>query len=545
MTERLKIHLKKLKLICLGIVTLAAVTLGDMPAKAAGTWVAPEGTVNAGAAIVMDADTETVLWGSNIYELCYPASITKIMTGLLVLENCEDLDEIVEITADSVYGLESGAVTAGLSVGDKVSVRDLLYATLYRSAADSSNALALHVAGSIKDFAAMMTKRAAELGCTSTVFKNPSGLTDEEHVTTAYDLALIGKACFDNPQFMEIEAGEDWKMGPTEKYPGGLTVSVGHKMVKSGTKYTDERVVGGKTGFITASGNTLITFAEDNGRRLIVVVLKDKNPEHYEDTALLMNFGFDQFENVELPDPVAAYDVEERLKTDKIVTWADSHIEAEGPAVVTLPKGADPADVSVSFDYNCGADAPELAVARLSFRYADVKNGSVWILDDRESELELSSFTGEEEGGAGNGHGSFKMPFTAQQALIGSGVMIVILILFTLFMRHRRKVRREQERRERFRERHLKRLEEMNLTEESFHEMVEEYKHRKDPGVREAAPAADKPETRQQKGASASDAEASGPAAADTADTAEGSAPADAADNGSAGHPGEGGPADE
>ena len=129
-----------------------------MSVFAAAVWVAPEGTVNAGAAIVMDADTETVLWGSNIYELCYPASITKIMTGLLVLENC-DLDEMVTITADSVYGLESGAVTAGLSVDDVVSVRDLLYATLFRSAADSSNALAIHVAGSIHDFADMMTER--------------------------------------------------------------------------------------------------------------------------------------------------------------------------------------------------------------------------------------------------------------------------------------------------------------------------------------------------------------------------------------------------
>ena len=481
MFKEQKINLNKLKkTLAVTFLTVVFLMFRAFASEAAGTWVAPEGTVNAGAAIVMDADTGTVLWGSNIYELCYPASITKIMTGLLVLENC-DLDDIVEITADSVYGLESGAVTAGLSVGDKVSVRDLLYATLYRSAADSSNALALHVAGSISGFAEMMTKRAAELGCTSTVFKNPSGLTDEEHVTTAYDLALIGKACFDDPGFMEIESGENWKMGPTEKYPGGLTVSVGHKMVKSGTKYTDERVVGGKTGFITASGNTLITFAESEGRRLIVVVLKDKNPEHYEDTALLLDFGFSQFENVEIEDPVTIFNVEERLRTDKIVTWADSHLEAEGPALVTLPKGADPADVTAGFDYNIGPDAPELAIARLFFRYADVRNGSVWILDDRESQLELASFNEKEE--EQGKRPEFRLPFTVQHALAGAGVMAVILVLFTLFMRHRRKVRREQERRERFRERHLRRLEEMNMTEESFHEMVEEYKHRKDPGA--------------------------------------------------------------
>ena len=459
-----------------GLLLAALLTFSQgMSVFAAAVWVAPEGTVNAGAAIVMDADTETVLWGSNIYELCYPASITKIMTGLLVLENC-DLDEMVTITADSVYGLESGAVTAGLSVDDVVSVRDLLYATLFRSAADSSNALAIHVAGSIHDFADMMTERARELGCSSTVFKNPSGLTDSDHVTTAYDMALIGKACFDNPEFMEIESGEDYKMGPTQKYPGGLTVTVGHKMVKSGTKYSDERVVGGKTGFITASGNTLITFAESNGRRLVAVVLKDKNPEHYVDTKLMLDFGFDNFVNEEIPDPVARFDAAERLKTDKIAEGADCHILAAGPAIVTVPAGADLEDVSVSYDYNMTPEAPELAVARMVFRYADVQNGSVYLLNDRESALELGDLTEDESGESGKTSGLHISP---KQALTIAGIVGVILAAFAIWFAHRVSVKHEEARREAFRERQRQRLKEMHLSEENFQEMVEARMHHK------------------------------------------------------------------
>ena len=444
-----------------------------LPSYAQAVWVAPEGTVTAGAAIVMDADTETVLWGSNIYEQCYPASITKIMTGLLVLENC-DLDEMVTITGDSVYGLESGAVTAGLSEGDEVSVRDLLYATLFRSAADSSNALAIHVAGSVDDFAVMMTRRAQELGCTATVFKNPSGLTDSEHVTTAYDLALIGKACFDNPVFMEIESSEEYKMGPTAKYPGGLTVAVGHKMVKSGTKYTDERVVGGKTGFITASGNTLITFAESEGRRLVAVVLKDKNPDHYLDTKLLLDFGFANFENAKIEDPVARYHAAERLKTDKIAEGADCHILAAGPAIVTVPIGADLEDLTVGYEYNMPEDAPELAAARMVFHYADVRNGSVYLLNDRESELMIDGVDPENEEEAGSS-GALHIPM--KTALIIAGIIGLILAVIALIFAHRVSVRNEEARREAFRERQRRRLKDMHMSEESFQEMVEARKH--------------------------------------------------------------------
>ncbi len=459
------------------LLTALLVPAYSIRAAAAAVWVAPEGEITAGAAIVMDADTETVLWGSNIYEQCYPASITKIMTGLLVLENC-DQDEMVTITADSVYGLESGAVTAGLSVDDVVSVRDLLYATLLRSAADSSNALAIHVAGGIPEFAAMMTERARELGCTGTVFKNPSGLTDADHVTTVYDMALIGRACFNNPAFMEIEAVEEYKMGPTAKYPGGLTVSMGHKMVRSDTRYSDERVVGGKTGFISAAGNTLITMAESEGRRLVAVVMKDKNPQHYQDTKFLLDFGFDNFENTEVEDPVTRFDAAERLRTDKIAEGADCHILAAGPAIVTVPAGADPEDLTVSYDYNMTEFAPELAVARMIFHYADVRNGSVYLLNDRESALELAGISEEDPEDPKKAQG---IHISRRTALTAAVILGAVLALLAVWFAHRLSVHSEETRRQAFRERQRQRLKDMELSEEHFQEMVEARRHHRIP----------------------------------------------------------------
>ncbi len=443
----------------------AGILLGMCFLAAAASWIAPEFSLHAGAAIVMDADTGTVLWGDNIHENCYPASITKIMTALLVLENCSQ-DDIVTITADSVYGLESGAITAGLSVDDEVTVRDLLYATLFRSAADSSNALAIYMSGSVSAFAQAMTDRARELGCRNTVFRNPSGLTDPEHVTTAYDMALIGQACFNNPDFMEIESSDNYKMGPTAKYPGGLTVTFGHKMKKAGTQYSDPRVKAGKTGFITASGNTLITMAEEDGRRLVAVVLKDKNPEHYLDTKQLLDFGFEGFVNAVIEDPLGRFACEERLRTDRVIEGNDHHLAAEGPATVTVPRGYDEDAIQCAYDYNVGAGAPEHAVARLRFSYGEVENGSVYILDNRESAIELGTFAEEEKSA------SEVREVPVKAVLIGLGIMLAIfLIALTALLRHG-KVQEERDRAARFQERRRRRLEELHMSEEEFRDMV-------------------------------------------------------------------------
>ena len=435
-------------------VALISVNIISFSANAAVSWPYPGGDIKAESAVVMDADTKTVLWGRNQDEQHYPASITKMMTALVVVENCS-MDERVPITANAVYGLEAGATTAGLSVDDILSVEDLLYALLLRSANDAANALAIHVAGSISDFADLMNKRAGELGCKNTDFKNPSGLTDSEHLTTAYDMALIAAEFINNDTLLEIESHDSYKLPATKKNPSGLTVTMGHKMLRSGTAYSDERVIAGKTGFTTASGNTLVTAAAENGRRIIVVCMKDKTPYHYTDTGTLMSFGFNSFENATVSDPVKMFDCARRLVADKICSAGSIDIKTDEELTVTLPRGADTAELTAEYEYNLGDAAPDMAKARLKAYYDDRCVGSVWLINDAVSSLEfveLSEMSGTTKA-------------LSITVIIIIAAAIAALIAAGLGIHARKK---EEERRKRFRQRQRRRLKAMGLSKDEL-----------------------------------------------------------------------------
>ena len=430
--------------------------------EAAVSWPYPGGNIQAESAVVMDAETLTVLWGRNQDEQHYPASITKMMTALVVAEHCS-LDEKVPITANAVYNLEAGATTAGLSPDDILTVEDLLYALLLKSANDAANALAIYVAGSISDFAVMMNERASELGCKNTDFKNPSGLTDSEHLTSAYDMALIAAEFIKNDTLLEIEGHDSYKLPATKKNPSGLTVTMGHKMLRSGTAYSDDRVIAGKTGFTTASGNTLVTAAREGDRSVIVVCMKDKTPYHYTDTKTLMEFGFNSFENAVLDDPVALFDCERRLAADKICAGNSVHIVADGDLTVTLPRGADTSELKAGYDYNIGVDAPDMAKARLKLYYEDRYVGGAWLLNDAESSLE---FEGVSDADSKSGAVSIAVIIVI---IIG---MLILGAAFFLFSAYKREV----ERRRRFRERQKRRLHSMGVSQDEFEKLLDKKK---------------------------------------------------------------------
>ena len=145
----------------------------------------------------MDSATGAVLYAKNGETQFYPASITKLMTALLVAEKCS-LDDTVTFSATATTNLESGAVSIKMAEGDTMTVRECLYALLLKSANEVGNALAEHVAGSNGAFADMMNAKAVSLGCTNTHFTNPHGLNDEQHYTTPHDMALIARAAFQN-----------------------------------------------------------------------------------------------------------------------------------------------------------------------------------------------------------------------------------------------------------------------------------------------------------------------------------------------------------
>lgn len=288
------------RLLAMGIgftLTFGQITYGTMISSQASVTqssgstqsVLKEPTVSAQGAVLMDAATGQVLFGKNQDQQFYPASITKVMTALLVLEHC-NLSDVVTFSKTATTNLESGATSLGIAEGDQLTVEQCLYGLLLKSANEIGNGLAEHVSGSVSAFADLMNQRAVQLGCKNTHFANPHGLNNSTHKTTAYDMALIMRAAVQNDTFRKIDTTTSYNF-PATKNSGARTITMGHKMMyPTDTRYY-EGIIGGKTGYTSLAGNTLVTAVERNGVRLIAVVLKSAGT-HYTDTKAMLDYGF-------------------------------------------------------------------------------------------------------------------------------------------------------------------------------------------------------------------------------------------------------------
>lgn len=360
-------------LLCL-ILILA---LTAVPAAAAG-W--PEDVaISAEGGILMDADSGAVLYGKNIHTAYFPASITKILTALVVIENC-DLDEMVTFSYNAVHNVEAGSSSAALDVGDQLTVRDCLYAMILKSANESANALAEHTAGSIEAFAEMMNAKAASLGCTDSHFNNPSGLNDPNHYTSAHDMALIARAAFENDIFVEIDSTLYYDLPQTKRNKEGLRIYPGHRMLKKNTAQYYPGIIGGKTGYTSLAGNTLVTCAQRDGMKLIVVVLNG-HQTHYTDTKALLNFGFQNFKSVSTSDIDTKYtSVENDMTIAGLPTTDLSILQLMNNCKVTLPLNAEYSDITSTISFDLPETAPEKAVTQITYEYAGRQIGTTYLM---------------------------------------------------------------------------------------------------------------------------------------------------------------------
>ncbi len=245
-------------------------------------------------AILMDADTGAILYEKNAHQKAYPASTTKLMTGLLTVENC-NLDEIVNTSYAAVSSITLEDSNIGAKVGEEFTVEQSLYALLVHSANETAYALAEHVGGDLPSFVMMMNMRAEELGALNTHFNNASGLHDQHHYTTAYDLAMIGRGCLNNATFVSFDSYSGYyRMPPTNKTSSTRTLIPRNEMLKGG-KYYYEYCKGGKTGFTDEAMYTLVSFAEKNGVRLIAVVMRSGKNQRFLDCTSLFEYGFSNF----------------------------------------------------------------------------------------------------------------------------------------------------------------------------------------------------------------------------------------------------------
>jgi len=240
------------------------------------------------AVVIMCADTGLVLYGTEHHTQKYPASITKIMTALIVLDKVQDLNERIEFSHYAVFSIPRDSSHIAMDVGETLTVREALYGLMLSSANEVSLALAKHVGGSIEAFADMMNARARELGALNTHFVNPSGLPDIGHVTTAYDMALIMREAVRHPVFVDIIGTRRFDIPPTERQTEIRPLRNTNQLIHPGP-YFNEWVVGSKTGWTSAAQHTLVTYASHEGRRLIISVLRGQT---FRDTLALMSFGF-------------------------------------------------------------------------------------------------------------------------------------------------------------------------------------------------------------------------------------------------------------
>lgn len=234
--------------------------------------------VYAESAIVMEASTGTILYSKNIDQQMYPASITKIMTMLLALEHL-DLSEEVTFSHNAVYSIEYDSSHIARDEGEILTVEECLYAIMLESANECSNAIAEQVSGSTEAFAELMNQRAAELGCTGTHFVNPHGLPSDDHYTTAHDMALITREAIKHEKFRQIGGTPRYTLRATNKKTEELLMNNHHFMISQNktSKFFDETVFCGKTGYTSIALNTLVTCATRNGMDLIVVTMKTQS----------------------------------------------------------------------------------------------------------------------------------------------------------------------------------------------------------------------------------------------------------------------------
>ena len=266
----------------------------------------PEGpVVNAESAILMELETGTILYEKNIHARQYPASTTKILTTLLVTEHCS-MDEVVTFSHDAVFDTPRSSNHVSMNVGDTLTIEKCLQAILIRSANEVSFAVAEHIGGTREAFVDMMNERATELGCVDSHFANPNGLPDENHYTSAYDLAMIGRSFFASELLCKTT------MMPTLRLTNsnGDLVDANKMKLLPGKKYAYEYVIGCKTGYTDTARHCLVSCAEKDGMKLICVVLKDEDPYQYEDTISLYNYGFSNFEKINVSETETRYTIE-------------------------------------------------------------------------------------------------------------------------------------------------------------------------------------------------------------------------------------------
>lgn len=278
-------------------------------------------SINAKAGIIVETNTEKILFEKNSTMINYPASVTKILTAILVIENC-NLDDMAIVSETAISNIPEGYVVAPLVVGEEMRVEDLLYALMLKSSNDAAYVLAEHVGGSINKFSDMMNEKAKEIGCKNSHFVNPNGIHNAEHYTTAYDMYLISDYAMKNDAFVKIVSTYKYTLPATNKYKNKDRVMENtNRFVNPDSSYYNEYVRGIKTGTTIQAGNCLITDVSKDGLNFINVLLcADTSNGKFDETNKMIEFELDNYTLTQLHkkgETIKTIEVEKATKDTK------------------------------------------------------------------------------------------------------------------------------------------------------------------------------------------------------------------------------------
>jgi D-alanyl-D-alanine carboxypeptidase len=383
---------------------LAAQRNMTIDSNAIANW--PTGpVVNGEAAILMEAETGAILYAKNIHQKEYPASTTKLMTCLLATEKCS-MDEVVTMSKTAIYDTPYDSSHIAMDVGEAITMEQALHAILIRSANEVSFAVGEHISGTWQDFASLMNERAAQLGCLDTHFINPNGLPDENHYTTSYDMALIARAFFANELLCKISSTSILHIPPSPTQPDDIRESSSNQLLP-GKKYAYEYLVGSKTGYTDTARNCLVSCAEKDGLKLICVVMRDESPLQFEDTVSLFDYGFSNYEMVNVSQNETKYQIDNAgffYSNTSIFGDSRSILSLNQNDRIVLPKTIRFDDVTSSLSY----DTPnENQVAVITYAYNGVYLGEASVdLAGSSGTYQFASAPQTSEGVSGEGGGS-------------------------------------------------------------------------------------------------------------------------------------------
>lgn len=337
------------------------------------------------ATILVDAETGSVLYSRNAQEKHYPASITKIMTTLVALEN-GNLSDPVTFTAETLYAIEQGSSRVGVEAGETITLEDALYCVMLASGNDTAAGVGEHIAGSVEGFVDMMNQKVEELGCTNTHFENPHGLHGESHYTCAADMAIIMRAAVQNPDFCRIASAVNYTV-PASNTNEERPIWQHHKMILPASEYHYDGVAEGKTGFTSMALNTLVTTAERDGVKLIAVILRCQGAASaYSDTKKLFDYGFETYtrlkplESFSLKTAAAASGVSEK----ELNKLAKLEVLFNADYSILAPKSVAVTDIAVSVTTENATDG---IWGSIVFKYKENEIGRANIYYDADAEL--------------------------------------------------------------------------------------------------------------------------------------------------------------